>query len=435
MPFPARRWVLWPLAMLAALLLVAAIAATWLVTTESGLRHAVTLVESLGSVRIRVTGASGRLIGPLAIGSVEIEHPRASIRISGLSADYEPLEILAGRISAEGARIRDVAVTLREAAGPKKPPSFMPGWLTVAIDDASVDHLLVISPNGAETHFRDLHGSARIARTTLRFDGVGARSTGWAVAGASGTLFARDPIAMDVTTAWSVSEDNLVGGVARAIGDLDRMAVDARIAAPGKGRIKAEVRDLAKELSFRGQAEIESLDLAQWVDEPPVGPLSGKLEIEGGRLDYAVRGRLRGRGLPREGVALDARTRWAKPALRIESLRLVAAPGLDLRAAGINTIVWATGHRRSYPWLRPLPVLDTQGEIRQYRGRTPMPGLYVLGQRFQHRRSSHLIGGVGRDASEVAEHIVGRHRAANSGPNSGDDTWVRATAATSAMTW
>jgi len=108
---------------------------------------------------------------------------------------------------------------------------------------------------------------------------------------------------------------------------------------------------------------------------------------------------------------------------------------LDLRAAGVNTIVWATGHRRSYPWLRPLPVLDNQGEIRQYRGRTPMPGLYVLGQRFQHRRSSHLIGGVGRDASEVAEHIVGRHRAANSGPDSGDDTWVRATAATSAMTW
>ena len=79
---------------------------------------------------------------------------------------------------------------------------------------------------------------------------------------------------------------------------------------------------------------------------------------------------------------------------------------LDFRAAGIRTVVWATGHRRSYPWLR-LPVLDEHGEIRQHRGRTPVPGLYVLGQRFQHRRSSNFIGGVGRDAAYVADHITG----------------------------
>ena len=88
-----------------------------------------------------------------------------------------------------------------------------------------------------------------------------------------------------------------------------------------------------------------------------------------------------------------------------------ALPDLDLRAAGIRTVVWATGYRRSYPWLR-LPVLDRAGEIRQRRGRTPVPGLYVLGQRFQHHRSSNFIGGVGRDAAFVADHIAGRHRAA-----------------------
>ena len=88
-----------------------------------------------------------------------------------------------------------------------------------------------------------------------------------------------------------------------------------------------------------------------------------------------------------------------------------AVRDLDLRAAGIRTVVWATGYRRSYPWLW-LPVLDRSGEIRQRRGRTPVPGLYVLGQRFQHHRSSNFIGGVGRDAAFVADHIVGHHRAA-----------------------
>jgi hypothetical protein len=36
----------------------------------------------------------------------------------------------------------------------------------------------------------------------------------------------------------------------------------------------------------------------------------------------------------------------------------------------------------------------------------------VLGQRFQHYRSSNFIGGVGRDAAFVADHIAGRHPAA-----------------------
>jgi putative flavoprotein involved in K+ transport len=86
------------------------------------------------------------------------------------------------------------------------------------------------------------------------------------------------------------------------------------------------------------------------------------------------------------------------------------APGperLDLRAAGITSVLWATGFRRSYPWLR-LPALDRHGELRHDRGVTPLPGLYVLGQRFQHRRNSHMIDGVGRDAVYIAEHLSAR---------------------------
>ncbi len=82
-----------------------------------------------------------------------------------------------------------------------------------------------------------------------------------------------------------------------------------------------------------------------------------------------------------------------------------AVEELDLRSEGITSIVWATGHRRNYDWLQ-VPVLDASGEIRQRRGVTPVPGLYVLGQRFQYRRSSNFIGGVGRDATFVADHIA-----------------------------
>ena len=93
----------------------------------------------------------------------------------------------------------------------------------------------------------------------------------------------------------------------------------------------------------------------------------------------------------------------AEPIPTISAGRAVET--IDLRAAGIRTVIWATGHRRSYPWLQ-IPVLDADGELRQRRGITPVPGLYVLGQRFQHYRSSNFIGRVGRDAAYVADHIV-----------------------------
>jgi putative flavoprotein involved in K+ transport len=119
------------------------------------------------------------------------------------------------------------------------------------------------------------------------------------------------------------------------------------------------------------------------------------------RLLGAIDAHIDTNGLRRE-VGEAERTRAVAPVRAVRDLHL--------RAAGIRTVVWATGHRRSYPWLR-LPVLDHHGEIRQHRGRTPMPGLYVLGQRFQHRRNSNFIGGVGRDAAFVADHIASRHRA------------------------
>jgi putative flavoprotein involved in K+ transport len=78
-----------------------------------------------------------------------------------------------------------------------------------------------------------------------------------------------------------------------------------------------------------------------------------------------------------------------------------APVALDLRAEGIRSVVWATGFRRLYPWLK-VPVLDERGEIRHDGGVTPFPGLFVVGLYFLRRRKSSFIDGVGRDAMELA---------------------------------
>jgi putative flavoprotein involved in K+ transport len=80
---------------------------------------------------------------------------------------------------------------------------------------------------------------------------------------------------------------------------------------------------------------------------------------------------------------------------------------IDLDAAGIRSVVWATGYRRDYTWL-DANVLDSRGELMNNRGVTPAPGLYVLGLQFMIRRNSSFIDGVGRDADEIAAAIARR---------------------------
>ncbi|GAA1969588.1 NAD(P)/FAD-dependent oxidoreductase [Nocardioides panacihumi] len=77
---------------------------------------------------------------------------------------------------------------------------------------------------------------------------------------------------------------------------------------------------------------------------------------------------------------------------------------IDLRAEGITTVIVATGYRPHHPWLR-VPVTDPDGTIRQVRGATPAPGLYVVGQRFQHRRDSATIDGARHGARDVVSHL------------------------------
>jgi putative flavoprotein involved in K+ transport len=107
--------------------------------------------------------------------------------------------------------------------------------------------------------------------------------------------------------------------------------------------------------------------------------------------------------IDRVGLAAEVSEKEPVPEITPDT----SAQEVDLRAAAIKTVLWATGFRRSYPWLK-VPVLDERGELRHDRGVLPAEGLYVLGLRFQCHRNSSFIDGVGRDAEFVAAHIAAR---------------------------
>lgn len=80
---------------------------------------------------------------------------------------------------------------------------------------------------------------------------------------------------------------------------------------------------------------------------------------------------------------------------------------LDLRQAGIATVIWATGFALDFGWLK-VDSFDERGKPRHQRGVSTEPGVYFLGLPWQSRRGSSFIWGVWHDARHVAEHIATR---------------------------
>jgi len=79
----------------------------------------------------------------------------------------------------------------------------------------------------------------------------------------------------------------------------------------------------------------------------------------------------------------------------------------DGRVLDVANVVWCTGFRPDYSWIRLPYELGEDGYPVQYRGVvSSSPGLYFVGLPFLHSFASMLIGGAGRDAERVVRHIV-----------------------------
>lgn len=80
---------------------------------------------------------------------------------------------------------------------------------------------------------------------------------------------------------------------------------------------------------------------------------------------------------------------------------------LDLHAAGVASIVWATGFALDFGWLQ-ADTFDAHGTPLHNRGVSSVPGLYFLGLSWLSRRASSFVFGVEADAAYLAEQIAAR---------------------------
>jgi putative flavoprotein involved in K+ transport len=78
----------------------------------------------------------------------------------------------------------------------------------------------------------------------------------------------------------------------------------------------------------------------------------------------------------------------------------------DGRVLQVSNVIWCTGYTPDFSWIdialparRGVPIQD-RGIVES------VPGLYFIGLLFLYSLSSALIGGVGRDAKHIVDHIA-----------------------------
>lgn len=81
---------------------------------------------------------------------------------------------------------------------------------------------------------------------------------------------------------------------------------------------------------------------------------------------------------------------------------------LDPAARGIATVIWCTGFRGDFGWMRLPGVLDAEGQPLQDDGVTVLPGIYFAGLDFGSARKSGIILAIAEEAPPLVEHIIRR---------------------------
>ncbi|MDK1489718.1 NAD(P)/FAD-dependent oxidoreductase [Sinorhizobium sp. 7-81] len=80
---------------------------------------------------------------------------------------------------------------------------------------------------------------------------------------------------------------------------------------------------------------------------------------------------------------------------------------LDLSGSGITTVVWCTGFKGDFSWIRLSGALDSVGQPVHDDGVAALPGLYFAGLDFASTRKSGIILSIVEEAPRLVEHIVG----------------------------
>jgi putative flavoprotein involved in K+ transport len=113
-------------------------------------------------------------------------------------------------------------------------------------------------------------------------------------------------------------------------------------------------------------------------------------------------GRVRRKDITRAGIERVGRTTGVRDGYPLLD---------DARVLDVSNVIWCTGYTPDFSWI-DLPLRTRHGLPIHDRGIVEsVPGLYFIGLPFLYSLSSALVGGVGRDAEYIVDHLASSGKA------------------------
>jgi translocation and assembly module TamB len=342
-----RFLLLLPLVLLTLLAVGALGALVAVMHSEAALQFVVRqLPERFGTIeRLSVKDVRGTLAGGVQVGSIEVEHDLAAVRLRGLRLRVSTLPLVWQSIEVRGFDLEEVRIEqrTRDRPPPDRSPRFLPGLLSVWTEDARIRRIVIQPLDGKPVELRDavlsgtLYGKvARIRRAEVALADLQIT--------AQGLLTADDPLDLEGSATATFTPEQGPRWVIEASidGDLAGASVTGGIREPFRAELDdAEFRALAP-WGLTGRAKVSDLDLAEFGGGDALGILAGELTLQLDRDAYRAKGRLDAAGLGIGPVDVDVDAMYADRQVALRRADLVH-PASGMRASTTGTVTLAEG--------------------------------------------------------------------------------------------
>src|SRR5215469_15614705 len=269
--------------------------------TSGGLQLVVRHIpQQIGPVRLTITGVTGTVHRGVSIERVEIEHEIVHLTLTGIEGSVALRPLFLQSIRVAHGKVQNALIEVKRRTKPPTPgpPSFLPAWLMINVEDAQVGNAQLSVYNGFHLAAGNIQAAAVIRHRYIRFFSAEGQLE-YAHVNAMGTLHAADPLGMDVKFHLDLTPAGqppwTLAGSAR--GDLEVLNVVAHVTSPFFADVSGQALDLTSHWHWAGDATIRSFDLHAWGVNTPLGSISGHLAASGDERGINAHGPLNPAGL------------------------------------------------------------------------------------------------------------------------------------------
>src|SRR5215469_1697915 len=295
------------LLILACLLVLIFVAAPFVIAwvavyTEAGAQFLVRRVpRQIGDVGLEIVGVTGTIAGGLHVERVEIDHPLVHLTFTDIDGRVAPAPLLLQTIRVPQGHLASALIQAKRRTRPATPsqPVFLPHWLLISVEQASVDHVVITAYNGVRLEGSGINGAAVIRSHVIRLFQADGMLEGVHIS-AHGDLNAADPLGLNLEGAmhWQPQGQPAWDVAGSARGDLNALQIVAHSTSPFSADASGQMLDLTGHFHWVGDAVVHAFRLSPWgIPDTVLGTVTGHVAASGEGNHFSGHGPLTPAGL------------------------------------------------------------------------------------------------------------------------------------------